>query len=206
VNLAFVLIVLVGQTAPGPTAFQVEAKLNAEALTPGQAYAITISYELGDGFTATEAGLPAPLLQIDIPPFVHLTGTYRDAFQQQLKSDFLHTPYEQLLSKTQSEIGFELKSPPAEGATIELNVVAYLQKIRPEEAYLVRRRLALPLTPAAVATEVDPAVSSWGPGGLLQIGDKAEPFELPRADESTLSLSRYLGHKNIVVLTYRAHW
>ena len=64
----------------------------------------------------------------------------------------------------------------------------------------------LPLEPGATATEGSANESDWGKGDFLKIGDKAEPFELPRADGSTLSLGEYLGKKNVIVTTYRAFW
>ena len=57
------------------------------------------------------------------------------------------------------------------------------------------------------AVEVPATTSKWGVDEkLLQIGDKATDFVLPRADGSEVALEPYLGEKNIIVTTYRAHW
>ena len=69
------------------------------------------------------------------------------------------------------------------------------------------QRFELPLEPGVEAEEVAADESSWGVDEeLLQIGDKAVDFELPRADGTTVKLSDYLGKKNIIVTTYRAFW
>ena len=59
----------------------------------------------------------------------------------------------------------------------------------------------------AQASDVDPSTSDWGSGAAsLQIGDPADPFTLPRADGSTVSLADYHGKKHVLVTTYRAFW
>ena len=73
-------------------------------------------------------------------------------------------------------------------------------------AWFVRRRFALPLEPGAVARSVPATRSDWGESDLLQLGDQAPDFELPRADGTTVALSSFKGRKNVVITTYRAFW
>ena len=73
--------------------------------------------------------------------------------------------------------------------------------------FFYRKRLELPVKAGADAVEGDSTDSTWGADEeLLDIGDKATPFVLPRADGSEFDLQSVLGRKNIIVTTYRAHW
>ena len=75
------------------------------------------------------------------------------------------------------------------------------------ELVFVRRRVDVPLTPGAkVESATESRRSNWGVNGTLQIGDKAEPFELPRADGTTLALADRLGTAPLIVTTHRAYW
>ena len=86
-------------------------------------------------------------------------------------------------------------------------LIKYLTTDPAANGWFARRRLALPVKGGAVAKQVDANESNWGRDDkLLQIGSKAVPFNLPKADGEKLALETYLGKKNIVVLTYRAFW
>ena len=90
--------------------------------------------------------------------------------------------------------------------TIGLNVTGYVSARDGRKGFL-RRRLELPLVAGASALEVDSRKSTWGVDqSVLQIGDVAPDFRLPRADGSKVSLGRFRGKKNVVVTTYRAFW
>ena len=74
-------------------------------------------------------------------------------------------------------------------------------------SFFLRRRFELPLEPNAEAVEVAPTTSSWGPDPLLlQLGARVDDLTLPDAGGTEISLGDYLGHKNLIVTTYRAHW
>ncbi len=97
--------------------------------------------------------------------------------------------------------------PPGQGEQISLNVMAYVSEDPTVASYFIRRRVTLALTPGALAVEADASRSDWGNDKhLLQIGDVAVDFSLPKAFDPPVSLGQYLGRKNIVVTTYRTHW
>ncbi len=191
---------------PPTGSLTVSARLLGDQLVAGGRYRIIVDAESGDGFSVSQAGMPAPILQIQAPSSVLLTGDSAILLAELKKSGFLNGPHELLLAKNPLAFDFILKSAPATGDSIFLNFVAYLRGSSPEETFLVRRRLALPLFPKATAEDVEPTSSQWGIGNTLQIGDKAANFALPRADGSKLELSELIGKKNVVITTYRAHW
>ena len=183
----------------------ITATLDATSLEVGVEYEIILELYPGEASTS-EAGIPAPFLQIDVPPSVKLSGPVLETYTELSRNEFLQEPYERLLKQLPARIGFQLIAPPGPEETIGLNVIAYLEGPDGEKLFL-RRRLELPLTPGAEAVAGDVNDSSWGTDEtLLQIGDRAAPFELPRADGTIVALESYLGEKNIIVTTYRAFW
>ncbi|MHC4846311.1 MAG: hypothetical protein ACYTCU_09130, partial [Planctomycetota bacterium] len=172
---------------------RVTASLTAPTLVVGQQYEAVLRMELGDGWSASQAGIPSAILQIDAPASIDLVGKKLTTYDQLKRNEFLEEPWERLMDSNEQRVRFTLLSEPAEGETIGLNVVAYLASTQPREddsepeLVFVRRRVDLPIAPGAKAeTATASRRSDWGVNGTLQIGDKAEAFELPRADGSTL--------------------
>ncbi len=183
----------------------ITATIDATSLEVGVEYEIIIEIYPGEASTR-DAGIPAPFLQIDVPPSVKLSGRVLETYRELSDNEFLQKPYERLLKQLPARIGFQLVAQPGPEETIGLNVVAYLEGPSGEKTFL-RRRLELPVAPGAEAVPGDATDSSWGTDEtLLQIGDRAAPFELPRADGTMVALESYLGEKNIIVTTYRAYW
>ncbi|TDJ79882.1 MAG: hypothetical protein E2O39_00225 [Planctomycetota bacterium] len=183
----------------------ITATLDATSLEVGVEYEIILELYPGEASTSA-AGIPAPFLQIDVPPSVKLSGPVLETYAELSRNEFLQEPYERLLKQFPARIGFRLIAPPGPEETIGLNIVAYLEGPDGEKTFL-RRRLELPLTPGAEAVVGDEHDSSWGTDEkLLQIGDRAALFELPRADGTMVALASYLGEKNIIITTYRAFW
>ena len=96
---------------------------------------------------------------------------------------------------------------PAPDERFGLNLLGYVSTRPGEDDAFLRRRLELAVAPGAAGETVSAENSHWGADeGLLNIGDRAALFDLPRADGSRVALEQFLGDKNIVVTTYRAHW
>lgn len=187
---------------------ELAAWLEAEALEIGGSYELLLDVLLPEGSDAAGAGIPAPIVQLDVPPSVKLTGPAVTTPREHARNEYLLAPYELLLEKSPTAVPFELVAEPAAGETIGVNLVAYLHA-EGEPARFLRLRVEVPLEPRGQGVPASRAVSDWGPpedGGLLQIGDEAVGFELPRADGSVLRLSDLLGEKVVIVTTYRAHW
>lgn len=178
----------------------------AEALVPGTACALVVEVAPELRGQAQEADMPAPILQLDVPACVELSGERLTTYEELMRNEFLEAPFEHLLKGPTTRVELVLKSAPAEGETIGLVFTGYTKGGDGRPAFF-RRRLELPLAPGAEAVRGDDRDSSWGDDDLLlQIGDPVVPFELPRPDGSLASLDPYLGAKNVIVTTFRAHW
>jgi len=135
-----------------------------------------------------------------------LSGRVLKTHRELSRNEFISEPFERQLRDATERIRFKLERQPAKGDYFALNLTAYLSKDGDDDSWFIRRRLKLRLTPNAAAKHIKPRRSDWGTEKLWQIGDKVESFELPTADGRTVSLSDYLGKKNIIISTYRAHW
>lgn len=187
----------------------IAAWIEADSLVVGQEYELFIELELAPGRTSGSAGIPAPFLQIDVPPSVKLTGKYVTSYRDLSKNEFLNEPYERLLRKVPAKIGFTLLSEPGADETIGLSVTGYASYKEDGEVhtFFYRKRLELPVKAGGEAVPGDANDSTWGADPeLLNIGDDATPFVLARADGSEFDLASVLGKKNIIVTTYRAFW
>lgn len=204
-NLPQVLMLLVLSGVP-ENVVHVSAQVDADALSVGSEYKIVFDAHFKDGWSGGMAGIPAPFLQIEVPTSVELTGRVLKTYKELSRNEFIEEPFERLVRETPLEIGFKVIKEPDANEPFGLNFVSYASPASGDDAYFVRRRLSLPIAPNASAELVEPTRSNWGPEGLLQIGDKAAPFSLPRADGSKVSLGQYRGKKNVIVMTYRAHW
>ena len=67
------MIVLATVAAPDDLV-EVAARIAADRLVVGESYEIVIDFSLRDGYSASGAGIPAPLLQIEVPSCVVLKG------------------------------------------------------------------------------------------------------------------------------------
>ena len=207
------LAVLWALTAPGQVpkeAVAFEARIEAESLEVGEEYDIVLTTTYGDGWGVTTKAVGRrpiqPFLQILVPDCAELSGRVLKTHRELSRNEFISEPFERQLRDATERIRFKLVRKPAKGEYFALNLTAYLSKDGGDDSWFIRRRLKLRLTPKAAAKQVKPRRSDWGTEKLWQIGDKAESFALPTADGQTVSLSDYLGKKNIIISTYRAHW
>jgi hypothetical protein len=174
-------------------------------LAVGSEYEIIIDVQYADGAAAPPAGIQPPILQIAVPDSARLGGRVLAEYNDLARNDFLQEPYERLLQQLPARVPFSLTRAPSADDVFHLNLLAYVTYDGKE--FFLRRRLALPVRAGASARPVEPVVSDWGVDDkLLQLGDEAAEFDLPRSDGSWLALRDYLGDKNIVVTTYRAFW
>lgn len=207
VTISLVAMLAIGEVPP--EALSASASIDGKRLRRNAEYEITLEIETAPGWSATDSGVPNPLLQIDVPESARLSGRVIDSFQALSRNDFLMEPYERLVDKPVIVIPFKptrhITKAGDGDESFGLNILAYL-KSPDGETHFVRRRLELPLAPKAVAESGDANKSNWGVEDTLDIGEKADDFTLPRADGSTVSLSDYIGKKNVIVTTYRAHW
>lgn len=184
----------------------VTARMPDGPLVSGEEYAFTLSIEFKKGIAIPKAGLPAPILQLDVPSSVRLVGKVLTEHGELAKNEFLHAPFERLVDESPAKIVFRLVGDPAADDRIAFNVLAYVKGKTEAEFWFVRKRFELPIRGGAEAVAVDPTVSTWGDSELLSIGARAAPFLLPSAAGPKVSLESYLGRKNVLVTTYRAHW
>ncbi|MCH7870706.1 MAG: hypothetical protein IID33_03300 [Planctomycetes bacterium] len=206
-NNLILLPLLLGSGGGIPNdAFVVTATLAAETLEVGNEYAVEIEVKLKDGWSASDSGIPKPMLQIDAPKCIKLSGKVLKDFRELSRNEFLQEPYERLIKVGKSTVKFKLTRKPRANERIAMNVLAYLSDDTNGNAHYVRRRLLLPIEPNAVSEAGDATESTWGVVKTLQIGDKAKLFSLPQADGKRIKLRDYLGKKNILVTTYRAYW
>ncbi len=190
-----------------PNMINVSATLGAKSLVVGQAYEIQLRVSVAEGWSASTAGIPKPILQINVPKSVHLSGKVLSDHRELSRNEFLQAPYERLIEVGSNVVEFTLTTEPGADDRIGLNIITYVRQGEDENAFFVRKRLELPLQPEATAQGGDSSNSNWGgEGSGLQIGDRAKPFALPRADGSTVTLDDYLGKTNIILTTYRAFW
>ena len=193
--------------ADSGSAVEVFAWMDTDRLEVGEQYDLVVGYSLPEGASAAGAGPPAPFLQIDLPPSIELVGEVISEYRELTENEFLLKPFERLLEEPETAVPFRVVAEPAEGETIGLNVVGYVRPADGESHGFLRRRLELPVTGGAEAIEGDPTDSSWGVDEkLLQIGDRAAPFELPDPEGRAFPSSEILGRAPALIATYRAFW
>jgi len=203
--IAAVVTIATLSTVNLPTdALSVEARIDANTLTVGPTYHVVIDLHWDKDLSASRAGLPAPILQMDVPKCVTLSGKHLTQYRELARNEFLQEPYERLIKDNPLPVGFVLNRTPASDDAFALNVIAYVE--RDGEKYFVRRRVVVPIAPGATGRNETPDRSNWGTESTLNIGDKADEFTLPRADGSKVALADYLGKTNVIVTTYRAFW
>lgn len=171
----------------------------------GREFEVSIGVSIPDSWKA--AGVPKPLLQIEHPDGVALSGRVIESARDLARNQFIEEPFERQIDFGESSFGVTLTAPPEEGDVLGVNVVTYVAGADDADVYFVRRRVELPLKAGASGTSKGQAKDSgWGRNGTLEIGDRAKAFKLPRADGSTVSLEDYKGERNVIVTTYRAFW
>lgn len=119
--LTLSLVVLGAQ--PPVDVLAVSAELEVDALTVGPEYDIVLRVAIKDGWSASGDGVPAPLLQIDAPPAVKLSGKHLTSFKELSRNEFLQAPFERLLKAKEERVQFTLIRPPGQGEQISLNVM-----------------------------------------------------------------------------------
>ncbi len=205
IQLAVVLVAL-STHSPTKGILEVSARIPGEHLVVGKEYEIELDVSFAPGLSASNSGVPAPILQIGVPASAELTGKVLATYQEQARNEFLQEPFERLLAETPARIGFTLLRTPKPDDHFSLTILAYVSADPDREVRFVRRRLVQPLVAGAHAEKAPSIPSDWGREDLLQLGDRADLFELPRADGSRVALKDLIGTKNVVVVTYRAYW
>ncbi len=187
-------------------ALDVQAKIRAKKLEKGESYEIVVKAKLDRGLKADGAGMPNPILQVDVPSCIKLDGKVLTDHRELAKNEFLHAPYEVMMDKNVLTIPFTLVDEPGRDDVIGISVAAYVNSKDGSEKSFIRRRVHLPVAPKSKSEFADAADSSWGTDhNYLQIGDNAADFTLPKADGTKVSLADFKG-KHVIVTTYRAHW
>jgi len=205
-NCLLLLAPLMAAVGPIPDeAVKVSAHLTADALEVGGEYEFVVDVEIAEGVSTSEAGVPAPILQIKVPKSVKLLGKELTTYKELSKNEFLEEPYERLLKELPATVKFKVVRRPKSKDHFSMNVLAYLAGGSKGSGFF-RRRLELAVSPGATATMADPTETDWGKTKTLQIGDKAKKFRLTGADGETVSLKDFKGKKNVIVTTYRAFW
>lgn len=152
---------------PPEEAVRFEARLDlrptGEQPAAGDRAEIRVELAWPDTVSASEAGLPAPILQLDVPACARLTEEHVTGYRALSRNEFLEAPYERLVRDTTASIPLELVAPPAEGDTVGLVLVAYVSDPAGERVRFLRRRIELPLAPGATSRAGDDLDSSWAP-------------------------------------------
>ncbi|MEE8169531.1 MAG: hypothetical protein V3T70_03195 [Phycisphaerae bacterium] len=184
----------------------VAARIDASSFEVGSEYAIVLDVRVQSGWSAAASGISNPIVQIKPPASAQLVGKVLTSYRELSRNEFLQAPYERLVSEPRSRIAFKLTGKPGADDVFSISVLAYVSEDPKTNGWLIRRRITLPLQAGAAGVVAAPAPSGWGDNDLLAIGDAAPPFKLPKAGGESVALKDYLGKKNVVVTTYRAHW
>ncbi len=188
-----------------PGAVEISAHMQGKALTVGETHSITFTWMVIDGVSVSEAGMPAPLIQIETPASVQLVGQVLETPKELSKNEFLRAPFERALESSSNAIEFKLLTEPSDGDQIAVNFIAYT-KSGTKGSEFVRKRMVIPLAPSALGVETEIGDAAWSGNTFAKIGEKVKPLQLPRADGSEFDLNDWLGKTNIIITTYRAHW
>lgn len=198
---------LVVAAAPDAPPLRASASMTRVPMAVGGDYTFTLQIDLDDAWSASGAGVPSPLVQIDVPPSIELAGRVLATYREQANNEFVVLPFERAAQVGATEIGFRLVGAPAPGETIGLSVVAYLADGEGGAQFL-RQRIELPVEAGAGAAGVLwPQRSTWSAlEDVLDIGDPMENVTLSRADGSPLRLADLAGRGPLIITTYRAFW
>ena len=205
VSVLITLCIAAG-TPPAADLIDISIRMPDGELSVGETHAFIIEYKFGEGYSASAGGIPAPIVQIQPAPSMELAGKVLTEHRELARNEYLKAPFERLLTESPTSIEFALTKKPSDDERVEINFITYAAENEGGNCWLVRKRFSLPLAAGSEATEGSAENSGWNKDKTLQIGDKATPFELPRADGSTVSLGGLLRQQAVVVTTYRAHW
>lgn len=185
-------------------AVRISAEMGKRPLKVGGQSSFKVSATFAPELSATEAGIPHPIVQFDVPEGLELTGPKPKDFRAFAKDEFLSKPYEMLLERREQGVRFKIAKELPKDAAIGINLIAYVKN--GDDTAFVRRRVELPIVAGAVARPAQADTSKWGDFQTLHIGDEAPDFSLPQHTGEKITLSDFRGKKNVVVTTYRAHW
>ena len=188
-----------------PIAIEISAKIGAEQLNVGETYQLTLDWDVASDAAINKAGIPVPLIQIDVPESVELVGPVLKKHKELAKNEFLYAPFERALESKSSKIEFKLVAAPADTDRIAINFMAYVT-MEDGTSRFVRKRVAVPVVAKGIGADVEIGDASWSGNSLVKIGDKVKPISLPQADGSQVDLGQMIGKSNIVLTTYRAFW
>jgi len=197
---------LLALSVASDSALTASARIDETELKVGSTADLVVDISVPEDLSISDAGMPKPLLQIQVPDSVRLEGKVLTTRKELSRNEYLSAPFERAVGPGSNRIAFMLTGTPQPGAHFGLNVIAYASNADGQGARFVRKRLEVPLKPGASSREVPPTESAWGNDSTLQIGQKAQAFELPKADGTRFDLENLIGKKNILVTTYRAHW
>ncbi|MCZ6834561.1 MAG: hypothetical protein O7G85_02190 [Planctomycetota bacterium] len=192
--------------APGQLPIKLSAQFAETELQVGEVHQIELTLNLPEGWSCTNSGMRSAMLQIEVPDCVTLSGKVLTEYRELSRNEFVQEPFEREIQAGTTTIEFTLTGEPTKGETISLNIVAYLNQEGSDEHHFLRKRLELPVKAGSKAIEGDASDTSWGEHDTLLVGDKADTFTLPQYGGTEINLDDYLGKKNIIVTTYRAHW
>ena len=194
-----------------PDPLVVTASLSRAALLPGVEHHLVVSFRLAEEWSARGLPLigsvaPQPLLQLDVPRGVELTGPRADTPDEILRAAYVDLPYERVLYEAQTRIEFRVTAELEPDTTIEFNVLLYVLPPGEGRARAIRQRYRLPLEPGARAVRVPATASGWGRGSRLQLGDRLPDLRLPRVFGPECALAELTGgeKRSLVVMTYHS--
>ena len=144
-DVSVVLTMCLAMQETSPNMMNVSATLDAKTLVVGQEYEIQLTVTLAEGWSASAAGIPKPILQIDVPKPAQLSGEVLSGYRELSRNEFLQAPYERTIDVGSNVVEFTLTSEPSSGDRISLNIIAYVRQGEDENAFFVRKRLELPL-------------------------------------------------------------
>lgn len=184
----------------------VSASIQDQPLEVGGVFYVDVDMQLGAGWSASEAGVPGYIVQLDAPVSATPVGDVLSA-RQLARNGFMQAPHERLLKGDHAAIEFTLESEPQPGDVIGINVLAYLVHDDGSAAF-ARRHVELPVKQRAAGMSDEQAtVSTWGLDTAgVQIGDKAPAFDLPDKDGELTSLADAFEDSDVILTTYRAFW
>lgn len=185
---------------------EISAHFVRKKLTVGAEHRMEVSMDLAEGWSCTNSGMRSARLQFDVPESIELSGQVLSDFRLLSRNEFVMEPFEREIQPGTTTVKFKLTKSPSEGESIGINIVAYLTQEGSEEHHYFRRRIELPLMAGAESSEADAANTKWGLHDTLLVGDAADDFTLPQFGGTEITLSDYLGEKNVIVTTYRAFW
>ncbi|HNO78801.1 MAG TPA: hypothetical protein PKN33_12145 [Phycisphaerae bacterium] len=188
-----------------PNAVEISARIDATDLHVGQSYTLTLNWDIASNSSVDQAGIPVPLIQIDVPKSVELVGKVLNEHKELAKNEFLRAPFERALESKSSNIDFKLIAAPKDSDQIAINFIAYAT-LEDGSVRFIRKRIAVPVIAEGGGKEVAIGDASWGDNSLVKIGEKVKGVSLPQADGTQVDLGEMIGKSNIVLTTYRAFW